>query len=989
MVRGVSARVSGAVLPCLLLAGAARADIADYLGKPVVLVRVESERRRVTDADTLALLETRVGEPLAMQEVRATVAHLFSLGRYDDVVVRANAAASGIELVYELVPTHPIASLSFSGLSGVSGTRASRLRRLLLERVGTNASPSRAVEMAQIVAAELAAVGYRRASVVSRVELQHASERSVVHFAVTAGARTRVKAVESMGGAALPADLAGRLGVAPGTPYVRDAIADRISRYLDELKRSGHYSAALTVAPRFDEADQTATVAVRLERGPRVSVQFRGDALPGDRRADLVPIAREGSADEDLLEDSAQRIVEYLRSQGYRDAQATFEREHRGDEMAITFDVTRGPLYRIARVEVTGRRSLTDTELRPILTIGEGQPFDEGALGAVVSAIQGLYARRGFLQARVQPSAQPIPGASELGGSQVAIAIRVEITENVRTEVASVRIEGNRSIASETLLPLLALQPGQSFFQTQLAVDRDAIQLQYVNAGFKSATVSSSPGLSVDGTRADVVFRVLEGPQVVVDHVLVVGNVRTRSAAIRRELQLRPGDPLGLGSVTESQRRLATLGLFRRTRITELGHGLETLRDLLVAVEEAPATTVGYGGGFEVVQGIGRDQNQGGVATERFEFAPRAFFEVGRRNFFGKNRSLNLFARVSLRPRDPAFLGTQAPQPETSSYGFSEYRALGTFREPRLVGTEFDAFLTATTEQQRRSSFNFARRAFSAELLRRLTRAVSVSGNYQIQRTELFDERINPADELLIDRLFPQVRLSSFSLSVIGDSRDDLLDPQRGAYLSANGQVAARRIGSEVGFLKSYLSAQLFHPVRQIRGLVVASSARFGLAAGFPREVASLGAQGQPGLGPGGAPIVDVVRDLPASERFFAGGDTTVRGFARDQLGTAATIDQDGFPIGGNALVILNAELRMPVRRGLGIVGFFDAGSVFARTSAIDLGALRSAIGFGVRYRSPVGPIRVDLGFKTNRQEIKPGTREDLTAVHISLGQAF
>jgi outer membrane translocation and assembly module TamA len=135
--------------------------------------------------------------------------------------------------------------------------------------------------------------------------------------------------------------------------------------------------------------------------------------------------------------------------------------------------------------------------------------------------------------------------------------------------------------------------------------------------------------------------------------------------------------------------------------------------------------------------------------------------------------------------------------------------------------------------------------------------------------------------------------------------------------------------------------------------------------------------------------VIDAFKDLPASERFFAGGDTTVRGFALDQLGTPATIDKDGFPIGGNALVIFNAELRVPVAGGLGVVGFLDTGNVFARATDIDLMQLRSAVGFGVRYKSPVGPIRVDLGFKLGRRDITPGVPESPNALHISLGQAF
>jgi outer membrane protein insertion porin family len=272
---------------------------------------------------------------------------------------------------------------------------------------------------------------------------------------------------------------------------------------------------------------------------------------------------------------------------------------------------------------------------------------------------------------------------------------------------------------------------------------------------------------------------------------------------------------------------------------------------------------------------------------------------------------------------------------------------------------------------------------------RAVTPTVGLSGNYQIQRTELFDEFFNIDEARLIDRLFPQVRLSSFSISTVRDTRDDQLNPTGGQYASVNAQVAARRIGSEVGFVRSFLTAQLFRQLPGWNGTVLAASARLGLASAFPREVIRRGADGEPVLGPDGQPVVDVVEDLPASERFFAGGDTTVRGFALDQLGTPATIDQNGFPIGGGALTILNAELRVPLFRGLGVVGFVDAGNVFARTGQIDLSELRGAVGMGVRYASPVGPIRVDIGFKTDRREIAAGRRENLSALHVSLGQAF
>src|SRR5207249_3935126 len=282
--------------------------------------------------------------------------------------------------------------------------------------------------------------------------------------------------------------------------------------------------------------------------------------------------------------------------------------------------------------------------------------------------------------------------------------------------------------------------------------------------------------------------------RIFVDHVLIVGNVRTSVKTIVRALQIGPGDPLGLAAVNDAQQRLASLGLFRRTRIAELRHGDETTRDLLVTVEEAPATTIGYGAGGEVYARVVRRAEDAGVAAEKIEFAPRASFQIGRRNLWGKNRSVDLFTSVSLHPKDSPVFANQ-PAPSGNGYGFAQYRIQATFREPRLFDTAADAYLTGTLEQQIRSSFNFSRQSAGAGIARRLTRHLSITGSYQIQRVRLFDENILPADRLDIDRLFPQVRLSSFSSSLIRDSRDDQVDPRHGAYVSANGQLAGRAIG--------------------------------------------------------------------------------------------------------------------------------------------------------------------------------------------------
>jgi outer membrane protein assembly complex protein YaeT len=953
-----------------LQATVAGADVGDFVGKTIATVTVIAGGRATTDPRLIGLVETEAGQPLRVAAVRESIAHLFSLGAYEDVRVRAFAAGTSVSLTYELVPLRTIQDVSFTG-DNAAGIDANRLRSLITQRYGTSPPPGREPDIEGLVANDLKEAGYLHPRVTSQIESGRSGTHMILAVSIVPGERTKVGSIELEGdpGMSVPQFL-DALHLARGQPFQREALNARIDRYLDDRRSRGYFAARVSYSPQFVDDDRTANLTVTIVPGPHVAILFVGDPLPNDRREELVPITREGSADEDVLEDATNRIEELLRSQGYRDASAQHSRDERNGELYITFNVHKGPQYRVGRIDLSGNLSIPLTELQQHLRIRPGQPYSDAALESERMLIEDFYHREGFVSAQASIRNESEPAVA--GAVDVPVAIRIAITENVRTVVERVRIEGNSSVSEAELRTGLTLQGGRPFSANALAVDRDAMQLRLANLGFQSATVATNPGISTDGRSADVVFTVREGQRISVDHVLIAGNQRTRTATIERELQFKAGEPLGLEQVNESQRRLAALGLFRRVRITELVHGDETKRDVLVSVEEAPATTVGFGGGLEAGELLLTDE-QTKTASQHLEVAPRAFFEVGRRNLFGKNRSVNLFTRVSLGNL----------QNQTTSKGFGEYRVIGTYREPRALGTAADAFVTGTLEQQIRSSFNFARRAVSAELGRRFTRFVSVSGSYQIQRTELFDEHIDPEFQIPIDRLFPQIRLSSFSSSVVRDTRDDLTDPSSGNFLSANGQIASSRIGSEVGFAKSYSVAQMFRTVPHTRRIVVAGSARLGVAADDQTfgqhngETASLGPDGKPQL------------VIPASERFFAGGDTTVRGFALDQLGIPlVTLDEQGFPTGGGGLMILNAEVRVPTFRGLGVVGFFDTGNVFYRTSDIRLSELRGSAGFGVRYKSPIGPIRIDLGFKLQRNVIAD-KRESLTALHITLGQAF
>jgi outer membrane protein assembly factor BamA len=933
-------------------------------------VRVEQEGQVVTDPQILGLVETKVGNPLSIADVRESINHLIGLNRYDDVQVFSDASPNGVRVRYVLLPLHPIDRVAFRGMTGMD---PDELRRLVTQRYGIAPAASRAPVVADFLKATYQNHGYSQPKIMWHVEPTHMPDRATLVFDVESGERAVISDVrfEQVD----PREQTLILGwpqLKTGRSYDSDAIDKQLEDYVDNLRGRGYYEARASHTVMFD--GKQAIVTVQLARGPRVVLAFAGDPIPEKERDRLVPIRTEGSVDQDLLEDSQNAITDYLHSRGYRDAHVEYTEEEQAEQLTITFHVARGPRYDVSSVMITGNMALPTMDLQQAVRIRSGDPFVQAAVDRGVASIRNMYRLRGFTQAMAQATISVLPTDSTADPDR-QVDVRLAITEGAKTTVRAVSFAGNASIPEADLRTGLSTIPNTAYNDANVAADRDRIELEYRNRGYDSVVVQPNVTFADDNSRADVRFMISEGPQAIVDHIIIVGNERTKPSTIERELLLKPGEPLGYSARIESQQRLSALGLFRRVRITDLQHGGEAHRDVMVEVEEAPATTISEGGGIEVGTRL-RSDVEGGAAVERYEFVPRAFFEVGRRNLWGKNRSIDVFSRASLRARDIVVSDTGIGlAPTQTSYGFNEYRLYGTYREPRVFGSRSDVLITGDFEQAIRSSFNFRTRQVRAESGLRLSPKYSLAGRYSFERWELFDEHISEEDRPLVDRLFPQVRLSTLSGTVIRDTRDDLLDPSHGKWFILDGSVAARAIGSQVGFDKVYLQAFSYSRLPTTRRMVLALAGRIGAAHGFAAEA-------------GGISIPPEDR-LPASERFFAGGDTTVRGFTLDRLGNEKTITPTGFPKGGNSVVILNAELRVDMTRTIQVVGFLDGGNVFPRAVDVSLTVLRGAYGFGARYKSPLGPIRVDYGIKMDRLELSPGVLERRSVLHISIGQAF
>lgn len=951
------------------VASAQQPPAAAYVDRPVASVAIEIEGRASTEPGLAEAVQTAVGKPLMMADVRETIMHLYSLGRFEDVRVEAESApGGGVALRIVLSPIHTVTKVVFTGELGLP---EGLLRGRMFERFGETPPLARGADVAAAFEEVYRERGYLRASVkVAPAIIEHGPDRATLVFDVNAGPRTIIGGSTVTGRPLEPAAaIQSRLQILPGQPYQPGELQTRLAAFVTSMRHRRYYEAsAAALAPVFNEDRTRADLIVQVEPGPLVTIEFTGDPLPKDKIAELVPIEREGSVDQDLLEDAARRITDYLNQEGYWKAEVTApERKEAEGRLTLLFHVKRGALYHVGPggVEVSGNQSLSIEELRPVLKMAQGEVFVLSRLGAITGAITQLYRTKGF--ARVQ-----VDSATDEVGPGVVRPV-VVIKEGPRVVVGSVTLDGHKAVPADRLTPLLALKTGNPYYGPLVAHDRDALLLLYRNEGYSSADVIVAPVVPVttpEGARADVRFAIVEGPQTIVEHIFITGNVSTKPSIIQRELQLKVGAPLGLEELTESRRRLSALGLFRRIQIAAISHGDPSLSDVVITVEEAPQTTIGGGGGLEVDR---RRRDTGTTAADVYEFAPRGFFEIGRRNLGGRDRSANLYTRVGLRPNsDPT---------NRNPFGFSEYRIVGTYREPRALKSYGDLVATAAVEQGVRTGFNFARKGFNAELAHRVSPTIRASARYSLTSTRIFDfdENQLDTDVLTVDRVFPQVRLSTLFGSLSRDTRDDVLEPQQGTLVTGDGTFAARAMGSEVGFVKSFVQGFVYKNLGKPH-LVFAAGARLGVAQAFLRVV--------DGVDANGTPVRDEVRDLPASERFFTGGDTTIRGYALDSVGVPSTITAKGFPKGGDAQIVLNAELRAPVRGKLGIVVFADGGNVFARAADLSLADLRGSLGFGVRYRSPVGPIRFDVGFKLDRRTI--GTElEKRAAFHFSIGQAF
>ena len=727
------------------------------------------------------------------------------------------------------------------------------------------------------------------------------------------------------------------LRVRKGRPRDRSAINQGIDRLLKRYRDRGY----LMADADYDEspaADGRVDMVFHVKPGPRVVIDFEGIRGRAALRQEIEPFWRKGLFMEDIVEQAGGRLQEVLRERGYQKAAiASAVEQQDKDLVRVLFTVTRGPRTRASVVRIAGASRLAEKEVRQVIRTVRDGPFSrglvrDGILAQDAAAILALYRERGFPLARVPPAQVVL----DEGGRTAEITFHVE--EGPQVILGPPSFEGGGSFYPVLLERAAGLKPGAPYTTESIDAALVGLRRLYDEHGYPDVRVGRRP-LAAEASDYPAVerpvFEIEAGRHQRIGEVRIAGNVLTHDTAIRKALTVDPGESLSRGELQASQTRLYGRGVFRSVAIepeplpagspdgegVPEGHqGAPDIldRDVRVTVRELPPLTQVFGIGFDTEEKL------------------RGQYEISNRNIFGSGRYLGLQARAS----------------DVQQRGALSYREKGFF------GGRHDLLASAFAENEKLPAFDVRTIGSSIQMSRRITRATRTQYRYSLKDVNLSDTTAAFEGSTL--------RLASLAASALHDTRDALFDPLRGHYLSGEVQFFGRGIGSEADFVKMY--AQIYRFKQVFPRTVWAQALRAGACVPFGRSKDAPASTG------------DDLSGVPPSERFFAGGDTTIRGFARDRVGPHV----DGDPIGGEGLFLFNEELRFPIFRMLGGVVFYDAGNVYRTLTDYDVSDLRHVAGFGLRLATPIGPFRLEYGAILDREPDEP--RGEL---FFSIGQAF
>jgi outer membrane protein insertion porin family len=724
---------------------------------------------------------------------------------------------------------------------------------------------------------------------------------------------------------------------------------EALSKDVRELWNSGFFDDI-----EVDLEREAGGVSLRFlvrERPNINEIEFEGNAeIDTEDLTEAIEVKSNSIISYPAIQRSIQKIRDKYAEQGYFLAEATSEvLPLKNNEVKIKFKVTEHSRVSVRRVTFIGNDSVSDDELRAVMftgnpgffAFGSGGPFRQDAFERDMAVISALYYDRGFLQVSINtPRVMLTPDRN-------GVELSITIDEGPRYKIRRFRVFERDTEGKEIepvggrrkLRSLIRAESGDYFNRAQLLEDLQAVRTLYRDDGFANVLADPETTLDPGSREVDVVVPILRGPLVHFGRIEVQGNTKTRDKVIRRELEIVEGDKFSETNLERSRRRVTALGYFERVDLTTQDEGSDRI-SVLVEVAEKPTGTFQVGAGFSSIENF--------IATAQIQQA----------NLFGNGQSLSLNAQLSgirtlinVRYFEPYLLD--------SSVGFT----VDLFEQLRI----YNDFSQGT----RGGALTFGYPLIDPEL--------SASLTYTLQRDTVSTETtstflqggtsLSAFNRLPLANLFNDGITSSLRPALTWDTRDNRLFPTSGVYLRGSTEIAVAGLGSTNEFLRNRFTGRFYYPLGG--GFVLKLNTEAGL-------VTSPSADG-----------------VPIFARFFLGGIVDVRGFRFRSLGPRAPLTEstdpnsvpivNGANIGGNLMFYDNLELEFPILEDVGIRGvlFTDAGNawnlegVYCQAGARplydelnpcfnfpnDLLNLRTSYGFGLRWFSPLGPLRFEYGF--------------------------
>ncbi len=947
--------------------------LSSYEGQTVSSIEVAGQPD--TDATAFAsMFAQKAGEPFEKAKVDQTAAAIRATGKYKDVRIQVDPDAKGVRVLFVLEPA------AYFGVFDFPGGQQFPYSRLIQVANYPAQTPYSAGEVEQDRLSLLnfyRQQGYFQAEVSSDVKVDAGHGIANIDFPAKLGRRAKFGEVMVAG---LPNDeqlllqkslrsvlaRARTAAIRPGKAYHPSTLTKATQYLQSELQKKGLLGAQVTLAGADYHADTNrADIHFNVKPGPKIQVQIEGAHLWSWTRKKLLPMYQGVPADPETTQEGRQSLASYFQAKGYFDVtvDTNFKATPKGD--TIEYHIAKEKKHKVEDVTVAGNQTLKSDQLTSHIAVEKKHllssgKFSDQLVRASVKNLKAVYASEGFSQAQV------VPNVKRSGGN---VDVTFTVTEGPRDMVASLKIEGAGTFPESQYAPNgLKTESGKAYSSMHVTDDRTTIMSNYLKAGYLTSSFreTASAVSKDDPHHVNVVYHIYEGPRVSTGDIITLGRKHTQQRLIDTDIKdLKPDTPLTETSLLKSGSQLyENTGVFDwaevdpRRQVTT-----QTTEDVLVKVHEAQRNSFTYGFGFEVIN-RGGSIPSGAVAlpnlppvglpssfttSQKTFYGPRGTVEYTRNNIRGKGESLSItgFAgrldqRFAVFYMDPTF--RWSPWSATPSVSYEKNEANPIYSSQQEQATlQFQRFIDH--EHQNTVFFRYGY-------------------SYTNLTHVLIEQLISPADQ--------NVRLSTLSANFTRDSRDNPLDERRGVLHSLEIDFNTSKLGSSVDFVK--LTGQAAFYKQKFHNIVWANSIRIGLAQPFNSS------------------------RVPISEAFFTGGGNSLRGFPLDGAGpqkqiqvcssgssTACTEIQ--VPAGGNEMLIVNSEARipLPIKQGLSIVPFYDGGNVFPRVGFSQFTSLYSNnVGLGFRYATPIGPVRLDFG-----ENLNPITGVKAFQYFIGIGQAF